>query len=275
MKIAVVLLLSDLAARRPGSWSTLPGLAVPILLGAVAAAIIFKQPDLGTAAVFLPVLFALLLAGGARIRHLVLLGMLGLASAGLMFEHLEPYQRERLASFLHPESDIRGRDYNIYQARITLGSGQLWGRALAEEADEGDIEDPLAPASSPAEFSRARLDFLPEAHTDFIFSSLGEQFGFVGCAAVIALYVLFTLFAVIVAIQARTLQGAVMVVGLLAIVLTHVVLNLGMCLSLLPVTGLPLPFVSYGGSSMLTNYVIGGLICNVAARRYEFETTRV
>ncbi|MBN1475297.1 rod shape-determining protein RodA [Candidatus Sumerlaeota bacterium] len=267
IKVALVLLLADLAARRPGRWRSLPQLAVPIFLTAVPMALIASQPDLGTAAVLIPMLGVMLFMGGARIRHLLLLAVLALSCIALAWPHLKPYQRERIWTFLNPAADIQGAGYQMHQVRISLGSGQLWGR-LGQE-DEDDDEAPET------EYSRAELDLLPEAHTDFIFPSLSEQFGFIGCTLVIALYALLTVFAAAVAFQARTYHGGLMTVGLLTILLTHVVLNIGMCLSLLPVTGLPLPFLSYGGTSMLTNFLIGGLIANVAARRYELEPSRV
>lgn len=260
MKVATVLLLAEVMARWPGRMRSLWGLSVPLLITALPVALIFKQPDFGTAMVFLPVLGVMLWLGGARLRHLVLFALLAVAGAGTIYPHLKDYQRARLFAFANPGADIRGAGWNVHQAKITLGSGQLWGRAFSGEEDE---EETLAPGQS-----RTKLDFLPEPHTDFIFSSLGEQFGFVGCALVLGLYVLMSLFAVVIALQASNLWGTLAVMGLQAIILTHVFLNVGMCLTLLPVTGLPLPYLSYGGSSLVTNFIIGGLICNVAARRW-------
>jgi len=270
MKIAVVLLLAHLASRRPESWRTLPGILPSIGLALLPVLLIARQPDLGTAATFVPIVLTLLYMGGARIRHLILLGVLALACAAMVYPALKPYQRQRLLSFVQQGSDVQGRDYNITQARITLGSGQMWGRQSG--ADEQTAPDP---AEIGVSFSRTELKFLPEAHTDFIYASLGERTGFIGCAVVILLYALIATFGLSIAAQARTFHGALVVIGLLAILLTHVVFNLGMCLSLLPVTGLPLPLVSYGGSSLLANFLIGGLICNVAARRFELESAAV
>lgn len=270
MKIAVVLLLANLATRRPNAWERLVPLLVALAVAGLPVAVIFLQPDLGTAAVFVPVVLVILLLGGARLAHLFALGLAGLALLAVLYQSLAPYQRDRIQSFLSPGEDARGRDYNIIQARISLGSGQLWGRAF--QSDDEYEEDPLAPETP---FSRGRLDFLPEAHTDFIFNALGEQFGFAGCAAVIALYGVMAGFAVVIAVQAPTLQWALVVAGLLAILMTHVFLNLGMALRLLPVTGLPLPFLSYGGSAMLANYIALGLIANVAARRTVAQPSRI
>jgi rod shape determining protein RodA len=267
MKVALVLLLADLAARRPGRWRSLPQLAVPIFLTAVPMALIAMQPDLGTASIFIPLLGIMLFMGGARIRHLTLLVLLAIACVALAWPHLKPYQRERIWSFLNPRADIQDAGYHMHQVRISLGSGQMWGRIGQEDEEDS--------SGTETEYSLAELDLLPEAHTDFIFPSLSEQFGFVGCALVLALYVLLTVFCAAIAFQARTYHGGLMAVGLLTILLTHIVLNIGMCLSLLPVTGLPLPFLSYGGSAMITNFLIGGLIANVAARRFEFEASRV
>lgn len=269
MKIATVLLIADIVAKGPERIRTPFGLAIPILITALPATLILKQPDFGTAAVFAPALFVVLWLGGARLRHLVLLVVFAAALGALAYPQLKPYQRARIQSFFNPSADVQGRDYNINQARITLGSGRLIGRTSADESEEGSNE------VLTTVYNRTELKFLPEAHTDFIYAALGEQWGFVGCSLVILLYVIFAAISVMIAVQARTLFSGLMVMGLLAIVLTHVVFNIGMNLSLMPVTGLPLPFLSYGGSSMLTNFVIGGLICNVAARRFEYDPLKL
>jgi len=271
MKIAIVLLLSVLATRRPGAWESPWELALALALTVLPVLLIFRQPDFGTAAVFIPVVGVMLWMGGIRMNHLAVLGMLGLIGATVVGANLKPYQRDRIASLFSQEADVQGRDWNITQAVIALGSGQLGGRLLQEPEDHSEA-DLLLP---PPDYTRASLTFLPEAHTDFIFASLGKHLGFIGCGAVIALYGLLALFALSIAASARTMQGGMLVIGLLTILLTHVVLNIGMCLRLLPVTGVPLPFLSYGGSSMLTNFLIGGLICHVGARRFEYDLTRI
>ena len=222
-----------------------------MLLVAVPTLLILKQPDIGTAALFLPALFIMLFICGARKRVLITLMVLFLAGAGAMYPFLKPYQKQRIAIFLHPGSDALNRGYNIIQAKIALGSGQLMGKGWKKG-------------------TQTALQFLPEHHTDFIFSSLGEQFGYLGCMGLLMLYGVLIARGIRIARDAQDFFGCYLVIGLLAIFVIHILVNVGMSVGLLPVTGLTLPFISYGGSSLLTNFLLFGLVVNVGMRKFMF-----
>jgi rod shape determining protein RodA len=239
--------LSDLPTNRQFTALAKLGTIVVIPVGLILA-----QPDLGTAAVFLPVFLAMAYAAGLSRKLL-----LGIAlAAGLAFAagypFLKPYQQARLAIHLNPESDPRGRGYNIIQAKIALGSGQLAGKGLGKG-------------------TQTYFRFLPEHQTDFIFNSLGEQLGLLGCMALLALYLAMLWRALAAASTARNHFGALLVAGLASIFAAHVFLNVMIACQLLPVTGLPLPLMSAGGSFLVANYIIFGLVLNVGMRRHHFQ----
>jgi len=254
-KIATVLVLArELALLRleelrgAAMWRVLLRLG---LVAGVPAGLIFVQPDLGTAVVFGIVFLTMLYAAGLRWRLLVFLLALAVAGGTAAFPFLKPYQRLRLTIHLNPEAAPGGAGYNIIQAKIALGSGGVMGRGWGEGTQAG-------------------LGFLPEHQADFIFNSLGEQFGLVGCAGLVVLYVLMIARGAAIALQSRNHFGAYLVLGLLAIFAAHVFLNILIAVQVLPVTGLPLPLVSAGGSFLVANYLFFGLILNAGMRRHQF-----
>jgi len=253
-KIATIAMVAAmLADRRPSSLSATERWKLMFKLGAVVAVpfcLIFVQPDLGTAIVLLPVLWCIMLAAGFSRRFLMGLVLAGMLAGVAAYPFLRPYQQARLTIHLQPESDPRGRGYNIIQAKIAIGSGGLWGKGLGQGTQSG-------------------YQFLPEHHTDFIFNSLGEQLGLVGCALLVAAYVIVIARCLSTAPLARDHYGAYLVVGLTAMFATHVAFNLLIAVQVLPVTGLPLPLMSVGGSFLVANYVLFGMILNVRARRYD------
>ena len=193
----------------------------------------------------------MLYVGGASRKLILLLILLAVWGTVTAYPFLKPYQKARIKVFLNPEHDTNWQGYNIRQAEISLGSGGIWGKGWKQG-------------------TQTRLRFLPERHTDFIFSSLGEQFGLAGCALLLLLYGLICLRALIAVHYTRNSFGRLLVVGLLACFLLHILFNVGMTLRLLPVTGLPLPLFSYGGSFLLTNYLIFGMIQSVGMRKHYF-----
>jgi rod shape determining protein RodA len=250
-KLAVVIVLAAYFSTRTLRIQRLAHVVVPVLLVAVPTLLILKQPDIGTASLFLPVLFIMLFICGARKRVLITLMVLFLAGASAAYPFLKPYQRERIEVFLHPGSDALNRGYNIIQAKIALGSGQLTGKGWKQG-------------------TQTALQFLPEHHTDFIFSSLGEQSGFIGCMGLLVLYGILIARGIGIAREAQDFFGCYLVMGLLSLFVIHILVNIGMSVGLLPVTGLTLPFISYGGSSLLTNFLLFGLIVNVGMRKFMF-----
>ena len=222
---------------------TLPIVAVPALL-------IVKQPDLGTAVMLFPVLVILLVGAGMRLRLLGGLALAGVAAAPLAWLVLRDYQRERILVFLDPLRDPLGSAYNVIQAKIAIGSGQLLGKGVAGA-------------------TQSRLAFLPERHTDFIFAVFAETWGFVGCLVLLVCYVLLLLRGFDIAASAREPVGRLVALGATSLLATQVLINVGMVIGLLPVVGIPLPLMSYGGSAMLASLMALGLLLSVRMRQFQ------
>jgi rod shape determining protein RodA len=224
-------------------------LTVPVL--AVPAVLIVKQPDLGTALLLFPVLIALLVGAGVRLRLLGGLALAGLAALPLVwFLAMKEYQRERILVFLDPFRDPLGSAYNVIQAKIAIGSGQLLGKGVAGA-------------------TQSRLAFLPERHTDFIFAVFAETWGFVGCLVLLTCYALLLLRGFDIAASAREPVGRLIALGVTALFATQVLVNVGMVTGLLPVVGVPLPLMSYGGTSMLVSLSAVGLLLSVRMRQFQ------
>jgi rod shape determining protein RodA len=216
----------------------------------VPAALIIKQPDLGTALLLFPVLIALLVAAGMRMRLLGGLVLAGLAATPLAWVFLKEYQRERILVFLDPFRDPLGSAYNVIQAKIAIGSGQLLGKGVAGA-------------------TQSRLAFLPERHTDFIFAVFAETWGFVGCLVLLICYALLLLRGFDIAASTRELVGRLVALGVTALLATQILVNVGMVTGLIPVVGIPLPFMSYGGSSMVVSMMALGLLLSVRMRQFQ------
>jgi rod shape determining protein RodA len=212
--------------------------------------LIALQPDLGSAVMFAPLLVGMLLVAGVRWQLLVAGLLLLLIVAGLAWTFvLFDYQRERIVSFLSPGSDPLGAGYQLRQSKIAVGSGELIGKGYMQG-------------------TQSHLRFLPARHTDFIFAVLAEEWGFLGVLTVLALYAFYVYNGALVARRARDRVGILLVVGLLSVFSVYVLYNTAMVVGLLPITGIPLPFLSYGGSFMLSNFIATGLILGVDFRRY-------
>lgn len=251
MKLLTAMVLAQWFATRPDGVRSLRDLAMPMLLTGAPAALILLQNDLGSASLFVCLFAAVVFFAGIRARLAITLGVAALVMMGGALPFLQPHQRERLLVFLDGSRDLSGTGYHVRQALIAVGSGGVFGQGWGEG-------------------SQAIHRFLPEAHTDFIFASAVEQTGLVGGLAIIALYgvVLWRFFAI--AGSTRDRFGGLLVAGLASVFFGHIVINIGMNLGLLPVTGLPLPFLSYGGSFLLATWVTVGLILNVALRKTLF-----
>jgi rod shape determining protein RodA len=228
---------------------TTVALTAPVL--AVPAVLIIKQPDLGTGLLLFPVLTALLVGAGIRLRLLGGLALAGLAALPVLwFAVLREYQRERILVFLDPFRDPLGSAYNVIQAKIAIGSGQLLGKGVAGA-------------------TQSRLAFLPERHTDFIFAVFAETWGFVGCLLLLTCYALLLLRGFDIAASAREPVGRLVALGVTALFATQVLVNVGMVVGLLPVVGVPLPLMSYGGTSMLVSLTGLGLLLSVRMRQFQ------
>ncbi|HEY3448010.1 MAG TPA: rod shape-determining protein RodA [Myxococcales bacterium] len=254
MKIAIILVLARFYhedARHKEGYS-LYHLWLPALLILIPVALVMKQPDLGTAMMIAAVAGSLVIFGKVRWKSLAILVAVFVAGASLAWTHvLKDYQKRRVTSFLDPEADMLGSGYHASQSLIALGSGQGWGKGWAQG-------------------TQTQLSFLPEQHTDFIFSVWGEEHGFFGTSMLVLLYLLLLLLAIGVAAGAREKFGTFIAVGICSMLFWHVFINIGMVTGLLPVVGVTLPLMSYGGSSVLTILVGLGLLMNVGMRRHLF-----
>lgn len=225
-------------------------IAVATSLVAVPMLLIALERDLGSAAMFLPMLAALLLVSGVETKQLIVAGALGLLfAAGMWNFAMRDYQKTRIASFISPEKDPLGAGYQVRQSKIAVGSGQMLGRGYGQG-------------------TQSQLRFLPERHTDFIMAVLAEEWGFLGVLLVLGLYAVYITSAAGIAMRSRDRTGILLVVALVAFTTFHAVYNTAMVVGLLPITGIPLPFLSYGGSFTLINFISTGLILNVDYRRY-------
>ena len=225
-------------------------LAMTLPIAAVPFVLIIKQPDLGTALLLFPVLMVLLVGAGLRLRVLGGAVATGLAALPLAWLVLKDYQRERILVFLDPVRDPLGSAYNVMQAKIAIGSGQFLGKGVAGA-------------------TQSQLAFLPERHTDFIFAVFAETWGFVGCLVLLTCYLLLLLRGFDIAGSAREPVGRLVALGMTALLAVQVVINVGMVTGLLPVVGIPLPLMSYGGSSMLASLVAIGLLLSVRMRQFQ------
>lgn len=249
-KATLALVLAKLLgeSRRPALARS--DLAVAAALTAVPVVLIARQPDLGTAVTLAPILLVLAFVAGMPLRYLGVLAVVALLVSPVAYRFgLEDYQRERIATFLDPAQDPRGAGYQQIQARITVGSGGVWGKGYMGG-------------------TQGQLRFLPVAHNDFIFSVLAEEQGLVGVLVVLGLYLFVILRAIEAARLAKDRLGAYLVLGVLAAFTFQVVYNITMSAGLAPVKGLTLPLMSYGGSSMIATLAAFGLILNVRMRRF-------
>ena len=211
--------------------------------------LVARQPDLSTALSYAPILFMGVFIAGLRWEYVLVLALAGALILPLAWQYLRPYQKERLITFMDPERDPRGSGYQPIQSKIAVGAGGIWGSGFAQG-------------------SQTQLRFLPVPHTDFIFSAYAEETGFVGVTLVITLY-----FAILMKIvgNARTSAdsaGMYVCMGIGALLLFHLLVNIGMVIGRMPVTGLPLPLMSYGGSNLLATFMLLGLVNNVRLRRF-------
>ena len=250
-KVITIVGVAAYLAERGGEMVT-RDLLVVLALVAVPMGLIFLQPDLGTALVFVAVALGLLLVGGAKIRHFMALGLLGVVALLGIFQAnlVQEYQIQRLTSFLDPNPDVRSEGYNLTQSKIAIGSGGMKGKGLRSP----DTQTSLA--------------FVPEQQTDFIFTAVGEQLGFVGSATLLGLFALLIWRALRIAAMARDMFGMLLATGIAALWAFQMFLNMGMTMGIMPITGVPLPFMSYGGSSLIANFVAVGLLLNIHMRRF-------
>ncbi|MFN2442831.1 MAG: rod shape-determining protein RodA [Thermoanaerobaculia bacterium] len=250
MKIFTALVLAKYFESTDSTYLTGRSFMMITIIIGVPVGLIITQPDFGTAAAFFPLIAAAMYFGGIKFRYwVVAILILALLLPSAWFFFLKPYQKERVMIFLNPERDPLGSGYQVTQAKIAIGSGGLFGKGFREG-------------------TQAKLEYLPARHTDFIFAVIGEEWGFVGVCVVLALYLFLILQAFVIAKQARDRSGTFLAIALISFFIFHIIINVAMQIGLLPTTGIPLPLISFGGSSTMMFMMAVGLIANVDFRKY-------
>jgi rod shape determining protein RodA len=249
-KVLVVIVVSAYLSVHRGELDA-PQIATAIGLTAAPMALIYLQPDLGTDMVFVAVLMGLLLVAGAKPRHIAALTALGVIGVVAVFQLgiLKTYQLDRLSAFLDPAGDTQRSAYNLRQSQIAIAAGGVTGKGVFRG-------------------TQTNLSFVPEQHTDFIFTAVGEELGFIGASTLLALFGLVLWRTWRAASLAKDEFGTLLCVGVLAMLLFQIFENVGMTMGITPITGIPLPFVSYGGSALLSCFAGVGLVLNVHMHRY-------
>ncbi|MGZ8795705.1 MAG: rod shape-determining protein RodA [Thermoanaerobaculia bacterium] len=250
MKVFTALMLAKFFDSNDRAYLNVRSFLYALGIIGLPVALIIVQPDFGTAASFFPLFAVALFFGGVRLRvwlAMILVAAIALPSAWFFF--LKPYQKERIMIFLNPERDPLGTGYQVTQAKIAIGSGGIHGKGFKNG-------------------TQAALGFLPARHTDFIFAVLGEEWGFIGVGIVLSLYLYLIVQAFTFAKHARDRGGTFLIICLISFIIFHVFINVAMQIGVLPTTGIPLPLISYGGSSTMMFMIAIGLIANVDMRRF-------
>lgn len=251
IKITFILALANLLGSKRGRLEDMRVLFMPLILLAIPFLLVLVQPDLGTALLLIPIFLSMSYVAGMRPKHLIILIVIGISGLPFFWHFLKDYQKQRLLVFLNPNVDPLGAGYTIIQSKIAVGSGGLIGKGW------------LAGTQN-------QLNFLPERHTDFIFSVIGEEWGLFGALILILLYFLVIRRGLDIASSTNDMYGKLVAVGIVTLISLQVVINIAMTIGLMPVVGIPLPLISYGGSSMLATFIAIGLLLNIGMRRSRF-----
>jgi len=250
VKIVLILVVARYLTEAKSSGSlTWKDLAKLAALVGVPMLLVMKQPDLGTALTYLPILICGVLMAGLRWKYLAIVATVLVVTLPIGYHFLKPYQKDRLVSFVYPDRDPKGTGFQVIQSRIAVGNGGMWGRGAKES-------------------SQTHLGFLPVPHTDFIFSSFAEEHGFVGIVIALVLYFLLIMQVVQNAQTSTDKAGLYICMGVAALLLFHVLVNVGMVVGRMPITGIPLPLMSSGGSSTWSIFLMLGLVNGVRLRRF-------
>ena len=253
MKLSMVIFLAKFFENRNTvGGMKLKDMLLPTIFVMIPVALIIVQPDLGTAMIMMLVYGSILLFLRIHPKTLLMLTVAAAISLPVVYNYgLKPYQRQRITTFIDPMSDPKGAGYNSIQSMIAVGSGQLWGKGFKKG-------------------TQAHLNFLPEHHTDFIFSVFSEEWGFIGCGVLLLCYALFIMSGLSVAYQSNDKFATVLAFGVTSIFFWHTFVNMGMVMGMLPIVGVPLPFLSYGGSALLTAMSGVAILVNIANKKYMF-----
>jgi len=253
MKISLAIVLARYFSENASKDDfSLQGLWKPLIWTLLPFTLIVKQPDLGTSLILLLIAASMTIFVKIERGSLLCLTAAGIVSSGVAWFFLRGYQKQRIFAFLDPQGDPLGAGYHIIQSKIAVGSGLLLGKGFLKGTQNA-------------------LSFIPEQHTDFIFSVLAEEWGFVGSVAIILLYLFLIIWGLSVAVRSKDPFGTVLAVGLTSMIFWQTFVNIAMVLALLPVVGVPLPLISYGGSSMLATMIAIGILLNISMRRFLFK----
>ena len=253
MKISLVLILARWYSKSNIHRSTgFLDLVIPFVLALIPAGLVMKEPDLGTGILILLIFFTISFYRKMTWKSLAILALVGSLSGLAMFHFvLKPYQKNRVLIFLNPEMDQRGAGYNAIQSKIAIGSGRFFGKGFKKS-------------------SQASLNYLPENHTDFVFSIFNEEHGFFGAIFLICLYLILLYRFIWLSTSVNQVFDSVVAIGIMSIFFWHIFINMGMVMGLMPIVGLPLPFMSYGGSSLMTFGICCGIATSISNARNIF-----
>ncbi|QDR80129.1 rod shape-determining protein RodA [Sporomusa termitida] len=247
-KLIMIIALAQVLDKRTGRLNSFKEIIPVFIFVGIPFFLVLKQPDLGTSLVFLAILFGMIFVAGISTRHLLSIIGAGLAFLPVFWHFLKDYQKKRLTVFIDPNVDPLGSGYHIIQSKIAIGSGMLFGKGLFNG-------------------TQSQLNFLPENHTDFIFAVIGEELGFVGATLILLFYFILLYRGIKIAGAARDNFGMLVATGITSMLAFHLLVNVGMTAGIMPVTGIPLPLMSYGVSSLTTNLVSIGILLNIHMRR--------
>ena len=247
-KLIMIICLAAILENRIGRLNTPQDLLPVAIYVGIPFLLVLKQPDLGTSLVFIAIFFGMTIACGINWKLFTAIIVAGVAALPVLWQFLKDYQKMRIMVFLDPNVDPLGSGYHIIQSKIAIGSGMLFGKGLFEG-------------------TQSQLNFLPENHTDFIFAVVGEEFGFAGAALLLFLYLLVLWRGMQIARDASDIFGRLLAVGITSMLAFHVLVNVGMTTGIMPVTGIPLPLMSYGISSLTTNILAIAILMNIHLRK--------
>lgn len=247
-KLIMIICMASVLEERIGKLNTVQDLIPIAAYIGLPFILVLKQPDLGTSLVFMAIFFGMVIACGIRWKILAGIIVAGIASMPLIWQFMKDYQKMRIMVFLDPNVDPLGSGYHIIQSKIAIGSGMLFGKGLFEG-------------------TQSQLNFLPENHTDFIFAVVGEELGFVGATVLLLLYFVVLWRGIKIAGDAGDVFGRLLAVGITSMLAFHVLVNVGMTTGIMPVTGIPLPLMSYGISSLTTNILAIAILMNINMRK--------
>ena len=252
-KLIMIICLASVLESRMGTLNTLRDLIPVAVYIGIPFILVLKQPDLGTSLVFMAIFFGMVIACGMRWRILFGIMLTGLASFPILWNFvLKDYQKMRLMVFLDPNVDPLGSGYHIIQSKIAIGSGMLFGKGIFQG-------------------TQSQLNFLPENHTDFIFAVVGEEFGFIGAVILLLLYLIVMLRGIQIAKESADMFGRLLAVGITSMLAFHVLVNVGMTTGIMPVTGIPLPLMSYGVSALTTDIFAIAILLSVNMRKNKLD----